>query len=88
MERVRADIHVPGQGNESHEAEYCYLSHHSDGDDCPIGGGGCRFGLTEIKVPETCPLRLSPVVIRLSRLSASEVAAAVDAAEQPPEGET
>ena len=66
MQRVRADVRVPGQGDEAHEAEHCYLSLIGDSDDCPIGGGVCRFGLTEIVVPNTCPLRLNAVHISLS----------------------
>jgi len=70
MERVRADIHVPGEGNEAHEAEHCYLSRHQDSTGCPIGGGECRYGLTQTVVPATCPLRLGPVLIRVTRIAA------------------
>ena len=63
---IRADIRVPTQGNETREAEYCYLYKYLNNDHCPVGGGVCRFGLTEIEVPETCPLRTGAITIVLS----------------------
>ena len=56
---VRAAIHIPGQGNNAHEFEYCPIMdhHHYERNICPIGGGECKFGLTEITPPKTCPLR-------------------------------
>ena len=79
MQKVRADIYVPGQGDEAHEAEYCYLSSVSpQSTHCPIGGCECRFGLTEIEVPAVCPLRLGEVIIKLSVIRKAATAAGGD----------
>ena len=55
MSRVRVEVDIPGQGTEAHEFEHCPIKR--DGAMCPIGGGECKFGLTENSPPQLCPMR-------------------------------
>jgi hypothetical protein len=66
MDKVRVDIEIPGQGKEAHEYEYCPLTERGNGGCCPIGGGTCKFGLTEISPPATCPLKAGTVKMQFS----------------------
>lgn len=70
MNRIRVEIDVPGSGFQAHEFEYCPLIRHAADRMCPIGGGKCNFGLTEITPPRTCPLRLAevPIILKLIKL--------------------
>ena len=46
---IRLVINIPGVGKQAHEYSYCIIGYRSrDNDNCPIGGGKCRYGLTEI----------------------------------------
>jgi len=49
-----------GQG--SSEKEHCPLSKHSL---CKITKQECKYGLTEVRVPESCPLKKEPVTIKI-----------------------
>lgn len=53
---TRVYISIPGRGNQAHEYEHCPILQHGSNDVCPLGGGICRFGLTEISPPEGCPM--------------------------------
>lgn len=64
--KVRIEIDVPGQGNQSHEFEYCQLWKPMD--ICRIDGPPCKYGVTEIDVPKSCPLRSGTVNIKIRRL--------------------
>lgn len=69
--KIRIEIHVPGQGNQSHEFEYCELWEAPTR--CRIDGPPCTYGLTEIDVPGCCPLRNGTVEIKVRRLPPEEV---------------
>lgn len=56
-ENVRVWIHLPGRGREAHEYEHCLIMRHGENRTCPIGGGLCNYGLTEISPPQQCPMR-------------------------------
>ncbi len=69
MTKVRVDIYVPGQGYEAHEFQYCPIIFAKDrygSEQCPIGGGICNFGLTEVEPPATCPIRIGNVRMKFS----------------------
>ena len=70
MENIRVLVHVPGEGKEAHEYEYCPLSEVRAGARsikekpwpdvktwCRIKNIVCNFGLTEITPPDECPMR-------------------------------
>lgn len=48
------------------------LEHLSDYEVCPISKKDCRFGLTEIKVPDHCPLRKTNITFSLVPLTAGD----------------
>ncbi len=65
---IRAEIYVPGKGDEAHENRSCRLLTFQADRRCPLVGCSCDYGLTEIEVPKVCPLRLGTVVIKVSRI--------------------
>jgi hypothetical protein len=71
-DRVRVAIHLPGRGNEAHEYEYCPISERGVDSNCPLDGERCRFGLTEIVTPPTCPMRTGVVEMTFSLLRGEE----------------
>ena len=57
MKWIRVEIRIPGVGYEAHEYESCPIMAASDFDGvCPLNGIECRYGLTMVEPPETCPL--------------------------------
>ena len=66
MKRIRVEVTVPGRSNFAHEFEYCPMQKVITGINCPFGHDNCRFGLTEIKPTELCPMNLSSVKMKFS----------------------
>jgi hypothetical protein len=67
---VRVLIDLPGRGEQAHEYTHCVIMRHGEGRICPIGGGECRYGLTEIAPPNRCPMRsgkfLTEIIMKFS----------------------
>ncbi len=55
--KIRVEMYNPGVGREAHEWEHCPIMKPEHHDICPIGGGVCKYGLTEIEPPKSCPIR-------------------------------
>ena len=56
---IRIEIYKPGEGHEAHEYEYCpiFFAFQNKSDECVLGGGICKYGLTEIEPTGNCPIR-------------------------------
>ena len=69
-ENIRVVIDIPGIATEAHEYEHCPINRHGTHRVCPIGGGKCHYGLSEIRPPRRCPMRmgkfLQPVKMKFS----------------------
>jgi hypothetical protein len=59
-QRIRVAVDVPGVGVEYHEWDYCpiRLRFGDRENTCPFMPLKCHYGLTEIKVPGPCPIKL------------------------------
>ncbi len=68
IKRIRIDIHKSGEGNESHEYEYCpiFFAFENSSGECPLGVGICKYGLTAISPPARCPIGSKSFELKLS----------------------
>jgi hypothetical protein len=67
LKRIRVGIDVPGRGKEAHEYEYCPIhAAFNFGERCPLGAEICKYGLTDIAPPQTCPMKLNAVLMEFS----------------------
>ncbi len=60
LKMVRVETRVPGVGWQIEEFNGCPLSLLEPGR-CPLLGNKCNFGLTEIRPPSCCPMRIGKV---------------------------
>ena len=59
IKTIRVEYDKFGEGKEAHEWEYCpiYFAFQNGSNECPLGAGVCKYGLTATEPPENCPIK-------------------------------
>lgn len=63
---IRIEISRPGHDAVVQELDSCPIIRRDKSDDCPLTGSRCRYGLTDITPPPTCPMKQGTITIRFS----------------------
>ena len=68
---VRIEIELPGRGTQAIENQDCSIMNFGANRTCPLGKCECRYGLTEIRPPKDCPMRMgdkftSPIYMKFN----------------------